>query len=73
MAKTQCDDLLKGDHTMLSCGDRDDEPIDLAPGIAPSAAPMVEFRPTMGRFSTIAGHGAMVAAQSARVAGRLCL
>jgi hypothetical protein len=66
-AKPKSDQLPKSDHAMLLGRDGNDPPIDLAAFRSVSPRLIVDFRPTMGRFSTIAGHGAMVCAPAARV------
>src|SRR3954469_8575543 len=60
---------------MLGGCEGNDEPVDLAPRArqTPVHRTMVDFRPTMGRFSTIAGHGAMVALKTSRVGRGLWL
>jgi hypothetical protein len=63
-AQAEGQELKEGNNAMLLGGDGDDQPVErtLTPAI-------VGFRRYSRRFSTIARHGAIVAAKNARVGG----
>jgi len=73
-AETKGHQLLECHHTVLGGSEGDDEPVGLAPRVPRISIrrTMVGLRSTMGRFSPIAEHGAMVAVKASRVARAVC-
>ena len=61
-------ELKEGEDPVLSGGNAGDQPVEMALG-----STMDGFRQHRRRFRTIVGHGAIVATQTSRVVGRLCL
>jgi hypothetical protein len=67
LAEPESQELQEGDYPVLPGCDCHDEPIDL-----PACSTMVGFPHHGCGFPSIVGHRTMLAAQTSRVAGRLC-